>query len=351
MKSYLTISSAIFTLAIATTSCGGPSEESAEDKETNSTPNVETGTSVAVPEFSHWVSFQANVEARRNVVLNAEMGGVIRSVMVEEGQFVKAGKVLVVMDSDVMSQSIYEVESALELAEYMRDKQKKLFEQNLGTELDLKQAEGQVEQLERKRSTLRVQAGKSVLIAPFDGYVEDIGGYVGEMAAPQIPLVRFINLDKITITAEISEAYLNKIRAGSRAKIIFPTLKLEFDSVTITRAGKLINPANRTFKVEIDMDNPNGLIVPNLLAELYIMDESVNNAVVVPSQSVLEDKNGRKYLYIVTAENIVRRKYIQAGLSYNGMISVKEGLKAGETIVTVGADGLIDSMKVDVVKF
>jgi multidrug resistance efflux pump len=174
---------------LALPSCA-PEEESTKD-EKSFRPNVQVENAVSADSFSHWITLQASVEARKNVVLNAEMGGIIRSINVDKGQYVTRGKVLAVIDSDIMSQNISELQSGIELAEYNRDKQRKLFAQNIGTEFDLKQAESQVEQLYRKLATLRTQAGKSVIVAPFDGYVEDIGSYVGELAAPQIPLIRF----------------------------------------------------------------------------------------------------------------------------------------------------------------
>jgi RND family efflux transporter MFP subunit len=329
--------------------CGAPETEEAAESKTR--PNVAVEPVEKKERFAHWISFQASVEAQKNVVLNAETGGVIRSITVEEGQFVKAGRVLVVLDSDIMSQNINELEEAISLAEYVRDKQKKLYAQNIGTEFDLKQAESQVEQLNRKLSTLRTQAGKSVLVAPFDGYVESIGSYVGELAAPQIPLVRFVNLDKVTIVAEVSEAYLNQIKPGTLAEVDFPTLDTVLTNLTVTRTGRIINPANRTFRVEIDIDNKDNKIVPNLLAEVRFQNELVNNALIIESRSILEDKDGKRYVYAMNSDSLVFRKYIETGFSYNGLTHVTKGLKSGEKVVVEGAEGLTDSLRVDVLKY
>ncbi len=334
---------------LAFTGCGAPGPENQAEGRTQ--PNVEVASVEKQEVFAHWVSFQASVEARKNIVLNAEMGGVIRSINAEEGQFVKRGKVLVVLDSDVISQNISELESSIELAEYMRDKQQKLFDQNIGTEYDLKQAESQLEQLNRKLATLRTQAGKSVIAAPFDGYVEDIGSYVGELAAPQIPLVRFINLDMVTIVAEVSEAYINKITEGTRARVRFPALDTTLNDLLVTRTGKIINPSNRTFRVEIDIQNKDNLIVPNLLAEVDFQDHAQKNALTVPSKSILEDKDGNSFLYLVNNDSTVVRRTVSSVFSYQGTSVIESGLKEGDIIVVNGAEGLVDSMKVDILKY
>lgn len=340
---------AALSLAFVLPSCA-PQEESKTDEKTLR-PNVEIEEAIESENFSHWITLQASVEARKNVVLNAEMGGIIRSINVNKGQFVTRGKVLAVIDSDIMSQNISELQSGIELAEYNRDKQRKLFEQNIGTEFDLKQAESQVEQLYRKLSTLRTQAGKSVIVAPFDGYVEDIGSYVGELAAPQIPLIRFLNLDKVTIVAEVSESYLNQIQPGSKARVRFPAIDSTINDLTVTRTGKLINPANRTFRVEIELDNPSGRIVPNLLVEMQIEDKVINKSALIPSKSILEDKNGKKYIFTVGNDSIAKKQFITTHFSYSGLTAVASGVTKGQRVVTNGAEGLTDSLKVDIVKF
>ena len=190
-----------------------------------------------------------------------------------------------------------------------------------------------------------------MIVAPFDGYVEDIGSYVGELAAPQIPLIRFLNLDKVTIVAEVSESYLNQIHPGTKARVRFPALDSTINNLTITRTGKLINPANRTFRVEIELDNPEGRIVPNLLVEMQIEDKITKNTTIIPSRSILEDKNGKKYVFVVGNDSLAIRKFISADFSYDGHTAISGGIAAGQRVVIIGAEGLTDSMKVDVVKF
>lgn len=343
---------ATLALSVITYACGGGQEEKADEKE-ELLPGVEVAKAKTVDEFSHWVTFQGTVEAKKSVILNSESGGVVRAVYVDEGQKVRARTPLMVMGSEIIAQNIMEVESALDLAEYVLEKQERLYEQRIGSELELKQAQNNVEALERQLSTLRVQAGKAVIYAPFDGYVEEIYTQIGEAAAPQIPAVRFMNLDKITVNSEISESYLNKVKEGSEVQIYFSALDSLCDSLTVDVAGKFINPANRTFNIQMNLDNPDHTIVPNLMTEVRVKDESISNALVIPSRSIMEDKDGNKYVFVVTPENYAIRRSIKPILSYKDRTAIERnnGINEGEDIVITGAEGLRDSSQVLVKEF
>ena len=166
-----------------------------------------------------------------------------------------------------------ELEEQRDLAKYMYDKQQSLYDKGVGTELALKQAEGQFKTLEQTIKSLQTQQGKFVVRAPFDGYVEQVFPVQGEMAGPASPIIRLIALDKMSVKADISESYLRGINMNSSAQLRFPSLDLDpIVGLKLKRIGKFVNPVNRTITVEIDVPHKVEGVVPNLMSVLRIRD-------------------------------------------------------------------------------
>mgnify|MGYP000687005540 CR=1 FL=1 len=299
--------------------------------------------------FSEIVKLQGTVEADKNVLVSPQSSGVIKGIFVKEGQRVSAGSTLASLDSDILNQNKKEIEKALELAVYVFDKQTKLKEQGVGTELQYEQAKNQKESLESKLKTLNTQTSKSRVSSPISGYVDKIIPNVGEMASPQMPMFRILNLNKVTITVDISENYLSEINNGKSVSIYFPSIDLKLDNLKITRTGKFINPANRTYTVQIDVDNKKGQILPNLLAEVSITKSFNSNAIVVPSKSVFEDSEGVKYVYVMVdnkaVKTIVNEDFVSGN---NTQINSNSSLKKGDVIIIDGGSALVDGDLVEI---
>src|SRR5690606_5339296 len=171
------------------------------------------------------------------------------------------------------SKNVEEIQTALDNAEYVYGKQVSLFKKGVGTEFDTTQAYNQVESLRRKISTLRAQAGKSAVVAPFAGYVEEIYPSQGEVGGPQSPICHLVGLKSILATAAISESYYQDITAGSKVKIEIPALDTTIMELEISRVSKYVNPNNRTYQIHVDLNNPNDLLVPNLVAKILVRDK------------------------------------------------------------------------------
>ncbi len=322
-------------------------------------PKVEVQ-AIQTKKFEHYFEVQGNVEAEKNVVLYAEMGGNIKSIQVEEGEQVKAGKTLVIFDTEVISQNIKEVEKALELAEFVYEKQKNLWDQNIGSELQYRQAKNQKESLEQSLATLRSQRSQAVITAPFDGVVDEIFPNAGEMAPPGGPVLRLLNLNNVSIVSDVTENYLGHIQKGTPIIVEFPSLN---DSATIkdaslTRAGQFINPANRTFKVQVDIDNTNKGLVPNLLAVLKVRDYVNDSTVVVPTKYVRQNNEGANYVFVLEkkeGKSHARRVEVELGMSYTNKsvgfseTEVLKGLSGSEVLITKGFKGIQSNDEVDVV--
>ncbi len=303
--------------------------------------------------FEHFFRVQGNVEADRNVLLNAETGGIIKSVAVKEGDKVRKGANLIYFDTEIISRNIKEVESALDLANYAFEKQANLWKQKIGSELQFKQAKNQKESLELKLATLQSERSKSIVQAPFAGTVDEIIYHVGEMAAPGTPVVRMMDLSEAKITADVPENYLKSLEKGSAVKIYIAALDLHISDpgIRVTRIGQHIHPNNRTVKVQIDVPGNHKAgyhLRPNMIAEVSIRDYVAAESVVVPANSVNQDAGGT-FVYAIKRSSgdhgIALKTPIHIGKSAKTSSHITEvevtgGLNGTEEIILEGAAGI-----------
>lgn len=341
-------------------SCGNPGEkkegEQSDSTAVSSLPIV-TIEQVTPGDFQHFIEVQGTIQADKIATLTAEMGGLIRQIQVEKGQKVSAGQTLVILDSDVISKNIEEVKKSLELAQFVYDKQKNLFEQNIGSELQYQQAKNNKERLEQTLKTLESQRSMSVITAPFDGVVDEIFPKVGEMAAPGLPVIRLINLNKVHIEADVMESYLKTVQKNKMVDIRINSIDTTIKNIPIVRTGKFINPANRTFRIQADINNTSETLLPNMIAVLRIKDEVIDSVLTVPSASLLQSSAGVNYLFIVQEEEgkqVVKKIDVEAGPSDDTRTVVyplegsRSQLRSGDRVVLEGARGVKQGMQVQI---
>lgn len=301
--------------------------------------------------FEHYFSAQGYVESEKNVLLTPEVGGLIREIHVQEGQMVSDGQKIATFDAKIISSNIQEINEQIELAEYNYNKQKTLYEKGVGTEFNLKQAEGQLETLRKTKATLQTQAGKTVLYAPFAGKIEDIIPSVGEMAAPGMPVARLVNLDDVYVTADVSEIYLGKLNKDNLASVSFSALpgkEYVVDSARVGMIGSFVNPANRTIKIRVNLPE-NDKYVPNLVATIRIRDYVNNQAIVVPSGTITQDSKGNDIVFVGEKGRDaykVKSVIAKTGMTYQGMTEILEGLDAGSLVVDQGSQAVYDGLEV-----
>lgn len=298
--------------------------------------------------FVHKITVQGNVETDEDVLLNAEMGGTIMQVMVKEGQRVSQGQVLVTLDASILSSNMQELETQLQYAQYMLEKQEELKKRGVGSEFDYKTAKNQVDGLKSKMKSLGTQRGKSTIKAPFSGVIDKIYAKSGQLAGPQAPLMRLVNNKEVNFTADISEKHLRNIEVGTPLTIRFPNFKDTSVVTSITSVGNYIDPTNRTFRILSNLKN-NKIFLPNMLAELEITDITAPNATVVPSKAVLKAQDNSDYVFV--AKKDAKGNYTLSKIAlkviekFNGeaMIELVSGsLKAGEKVVVDGARGITE---------
>ena len=334
-------------VAVTLASCG---EAEKEEEPKALLPNVQAE-EIVVQDFEHWVELQGSLQSENDVMLTPEMGGVIRSIRFKDGDEVKKGQTIAVIDSDIISKNIDEVEVGLENAYFILEKQRALYQKGVGTAFDTTQAYNQVKSLVKKRQTLLAQAGKSIVTAPFSGVIEDVRQKEGEVGAPQIPLCHLVGLTDLTAKASISEAYLKNIGKGSRVQIEIPALDTLVTGLTVDRVSHYVNPMNRTYTVHIDIDNESESLLPNLVTRIKVMDKEIEKALVVPASAVQFDKDGNTYVFrLKEKEDHFVSELIMVDVlsSYNGMNAIDgEGLSKSDLIVTVGGEGIEDNTEVN----
>lgn len=300
-------------------------------------------------EFKHFFEVFGNVASDKAAILYAETPGVVRQILVEEGQQVSKGQRMVSLDTELIDRNIDELETQLDLATTLFNKQSKLWEQNVGSELQYLEAKNRKESLEKSIATLREQRSMSTVTAPFSGIVDKIYPKVGEMASGQSPIIRIVNLGQVYIEAEISENYINTIKKGDKVTVIANRKDTVYSE--IDQLGSFINPINRTFSIRVNLEEGLQSVRPNSLVILKINDYTDNEAVVVPSAMIMQDGRGEDYLFTVSQDengfDIATKQPIKTGHSYEGITVVEDGLSSGAIIVDKGSRGVRDGDRVE----
>jgi len=303
---------------------------------TTTTPKTEA--------FAHFVEVTGSVRSRRNVNISAELSGRIQEIPAVEGMRVSKGAVLVRIDDESIQRNLAEIETQLELARTVYERQKRLWDQQIGTEMQYLEAKNRVEGLEKNIATIRTQQGRATIRAPFDGTVESISVRAGEVIQPGSPILNFIGESDLYIEGDISERYVGIMDKGDSVEITFPSLNKTISS-RVSAVGSVINPNNRTFKIEIFLP-PLERVKPNMISVLKIMDYQQPNAVTVPTYLILQDNMG-EYVFVVENE-IARKQYIERGMTYNERTEITSGLTGSELLVDKGFREVGENMRVNI---
>ncbi len=322
--------------------------------EVDMTPIV-TSALIEQKDFVHKVEVQGSVETDENVLVTAESQGTIRAIHVKEGQRVSKGQALITIDSEILASTIDEVETSLEMANYMFEKQQKLMDEGVGVEIEYEQSRNQKKALEQKLKTMRSQQGKTVVRAPFAGVIDDIMISLGDMATPMNPLMRLVNNKNITISASLAENLLARVNLGTPVDLVIPAMNDTVIQGVVNYKGNFIDPVNRTFKIHVTIKN-NSLLLANMLAKVNVVDFAKKDALVVNSESVLQDTKNNNYVYKLTGDKTeffsVEKVFVKVEKSYNGescIVPVTAGqLVSGDKVVLAGAKGITESDKVKI---
>mgnify|MGYP001372070882 FL=1 len=303
--------------------------------------------------FSHYLNFQGSLDTDQNVVIYPELPGLLKNIYVKQGDRVKKGQIIAKISDNGLTDQLEQLKLQRNLAKTTFERQKKLWDQKIGSEIQYLQAETNFKGLEKKISQMRDQEGKTRILAPFDGTIDDIIADIGSNLAPGLtPILRIINIEQMKVSAEIPEIHIPYIKQNKNVKIYVPILDKQILG-KISSVGNFINPNNRSFSIEIKLLNKSNELKPNMTVSLEINDYQNKSAILIPSKDILEDEEGNFYVYklvVDSNENYKSNKVmIQKGKSYNNMTEIKSGLKENDLIINDGLRQIEDGQIVKVI--
>ncbi|AYQ34148.1 efflux RND transporter periplasmic adaptor subunit [Runella sp. SP2] len=296
--------------------------------------------------FKSFIEIQGTVETKNTATATPRMAGTYTTVYVKEGQTVKAGQLLAKIDNAILRDQIAALKSQMELANVVFEKQKGLWDQKIGTEIQYLQAKNNKEALEKNLAVLETQVDLYNVYAPISGAVERVMAKTGEIAAPGMPLASIVNLGSLKATANVPDVYISHIKMGDAVKVVLPDLNREINA-RVTFISKLVNPANRTFKIEVAIPTSSD-IKPNMLSVLNIADINKSNVLVIKQNYIQSTEFGDVVYVAVTEGNkkVAKGRKVKTGVAYNGEIEVLEGLQSGDLIITDGYQDLVDGQAI-----
>ena len=292
---------------------------------------------VAVTSFNHYIEVQGRLDGEDNVDVFAEAMGVVDQVYVKAGDNVSKGQKLAQINDKAVREQLNALESSYQLVSQTFEKQQRLWDQKIGSEIQYLQAKTQKESMEAQIASVKQQLNMYVIKSPISGSVEMVSLKVGQAASPQMPVFKVVNFSTNKVVATISEAYADKVNDGDSVRVFFPDINYEVTG-KLTFVSRYINPVNRTFEVEIRIGSIGNNTKANMIAVLRVNDYHNANAISLAINSVNNDKNG-SYVWIAKTEGsnlVAKRLPVVTGLTYNGAIEIKEGLKAGDKVITSG---------------
>jgi membrane fusion protein (multidrug efflux system) len=299
--------------------------------------------------FRHFIQVQGTVESDNNILIPAQANGLVKRLYVHQGDRVTEGQLLAELDGAILESSLAELQNSLTLASTIYERQARLWEKNIGSELEYLQAKNNRENLEKRLKTLQEQYRLTKITSPIDGMVDDVLIKEGEMAAAGRGAVRIVQLSKLKIKSALSENYISRIKRGDPVEVAIPVADRTLD-LTIDAVSQVIDPNNRTFNIEIRLPSREKGLKPNMLAVVTINDYTNPQALTVP-QNVVQETGESQFLFVAQEENgrrIARRRTVTPGEAYDNRLEVLGGLTAEEIVVTFGFQNLADGQPVSV---
>lgn len=312
------------------------------------TTTVETevlveATTIEEQTFEHFVKLTGTVTSKENIMISAEANGRVEAIPAEEGQNVAAGTVLVRIDNEGVSSQMAEAKAAYELAKVTFEKRQALWDQKIGSEIEYLQAKNNFETTKSRLRQIQNQYDNTIIKAPIRGTVDDISVKEGEFVSAGSPVVRVVDLERVEIEAELSEEYLTTVKKGDSVQVTIPALGIQ-QKAPISFVSQVINDANRSFKVKINLNNKDGRIKPNVLADLMIRDYRNNEALVVPSNAVIKDLKG-DFVFVAKGGQ-AQKVYVTKGKSFGAETEITKGLSKGDKVIIAGYNQVNDGEKI-----
>ncbi len=318
-------------------------ELAASDTGSNSGAKEIIVTKAALKPFIHYIEVQAKVDGDENVIVSSEVPGTITKINVQVGEQVSKGTILAELDAAATLKAIEEAQNQLDFSNTLYMKQKSLWDQKVGSEVQYLTAKNNYESGVKRMATLKEQLAMTKIKSPIKGTVDAVDIKIGQSVQPGMPYLRVVNLSSLKVKAEVAEAYVSKVKKGNEALIVFPDAGKEITS-NLSYSGNVIDPLNRTFRVEVALGNKVSDLRPNMVAQLKIVDYKSLRAISVPINLIQTGDEGQ-YLFVAEGnkgKSTSHKRIVKTGITYNGVVEIISGLNEGDQIITTGYQDLVE---------
>ena len=300
--------------------------------------------------FSHYLEVQGNVNTKENLIIYPQYAGILNTVNVIAGQKVTKGQVLGTIDDGGLGQQLAQLENQLALAKTTFERQKRLWDQKIGSEIQYLQAQTNMVSQQKAVSQMKAQMAKTRIIAPFNGVIDELIAERGQVVGPGQGLMRIVNLNNMFVSTTVPESYIGKLKVGTEVNVYLASLGKSFNG-KIRQVGNNINPNNRSFGIEVSVPNTENLLRPNQVAKLKITDYTSAKAVVVPSNVIQEDADGNQFVYEVSSvkdkTGIAKKIMVKVGKTSENFTEILSGLEPKTLVVGDGVKTVSEGMKLN----
>ena len=300
--------------------------------------------------FSHYLEIQGNVNTKENLIIYPQFAGILNTVNVIAGQKVSKGQVLGTIDDGGLSQQLGQLENQLALAKTTFERQKRLWDQKIGSEIQYLQAQTNMVSQQKAVSQMKAQMAKTRIIAPFNGVIDELIAERGQVVGPGQGLMRIINLNNMFVSTTVPESYIGKLKVGTEVSVYLASLGKSFKG-KIRQVGNNINPNNRSFGIEVSVPNTDNLLRPNQVAKLKITDYTSVKAVVVPSNVIQEDADGNQFVFEISSvkdkTGIAKKVMVKVGKTSDNFTEILSGLEPKTLLVGDGVKTVSEGMKLN----
>ena len=304
--------------------------------------------------FNTYIEAQANLKTRKNVLILPEFQGTLEKVFVSEGQKVKKGQLLAEINDSGLNEQYEQMVIQAEFAKENFERTQRLWDNNIGSEMQYLKSKTDYEASKKMVDQMKDRLSKTKIYAPFDGEIDEIISNVGSNLIPGVSqILRLVNLDIIYAESFVSEKYISFIGEGTEAIVQIPLLNMDYRS-SVNQTGNFINPSNRTFRIEVPVENFDNRIKQNLDAKIKINIYKKDDAIVIPLRIVREDALGKNFVYVMSEDNkegvyLTSKQFITLGNKSEDKVEVTEGLDLGDIVVLEGAYSVEDSQRVKLI--
>ena len=304
--------------------------------------------------FNTYIEAQANLKTRKNILILPEFQGTLEKVFVSEGQEVKKGQLLAEINDSGLNEQYEQMVIQAEFAKENFERTQRLWDNNIGSEMQYLKSKTDYEASEKMVDQMKDRLSKTKIYAPFDGEIDEIISNVGSNLIPGVSqILRLVNLDIIYAESFVSEKYISFIGEGTEAIVQIPLLNMDYRS-SVNQTGNFINPSNRTFRIEVPVENFDNRIKQNLDAKIKINIYKKDDAIVIPLRIVREDALGKNFVYVMSEDNkegvyLTSKQFITLGNKSEDKVEVTEGLNLGDIVVLEGAYSVEDSQRVKLI--